>query len=64
MYKLLIDIGNSGIKTGISSGKRVFSVKKFDYNPDNFINDFKKVLTYKKTDINKIGISCLNKNYH
>lgn len=64
MNNLLIDIGNSGIKTALSKGNKVYFVKRFSYSDDNFLNDFKKALTYKKKEVNRIGVSCLNKNYH
>ncbi|MBI5402427.1 MAG: type III pantothenate kinase [Ignavibacteriae bacterium] len=64
MNNLLIDIGNSGIKTALSKGRSVYSVKRFSYSDENFLNDFKKSLTYKKKEVGRIGVSCLNKNNH
>lgn len=64
MKNLIIDIGNSGIKTALCKGSRIYNVKRFDYSDNTFINDFKKSLTYKKSEIENIGISCLNKEYH
>lgn len=64
MHNLLIDIGNSGIKTSLSNGTRIIKIKRFNYSNDNFLNDFKKSLTYKKSEVSNIGISCLNKSYH
>jgi type III pantothenate kinase len=64
MTNLLIDIGNSGIKTALSNGNRIIKVRRFNYSDDDFLSDFKKSLSYKKSEVNNIGISCLNSNYH
>lgn len=64
MTNLLIDIGNSGIKTALSNGNRIIKAGRFNYSDADFISDFKKSLIYKKSEVNNIGISCLNKNYH
>jgi len=64
MKNLIIDVGNTGIKTALFNGSRIYSIKRFDYSDDNFINDFKKSLKYKKSEIENIGISCLNKEFH
>jgi type III pantothenate kinase len=64
MKNLIIDIGNSGIKTALSRGSRIYNVKRYGYSNNTFINDFKKSLTYNKSEIENIGISCLNKEFH
>ena len=62
MNNLLIDIGNSDIKTGkgVDSGKSIRLLKRFSYSKESFELDFRKnldTLTY--TGFNKIGISVL-----
>jgi type III pantothenate kinase len=63
MNSLLIDIGNSSIKSALSKGTKLFDVKKYDYSKDNFPSAFKKTIKYKKTEFDSIGISCLNKKH-
>jgi type III pantothenate kinase len=63
MKNLLIDIGNSSIKTALSSGRRISSVKRTVYEKNNFPQAAEKILTYVKSDFDSIGISCLNKKY-
>lgn len=63
MTNLLIDIGNSSIKTALSEGNKLFNVKRFNYSKNNFPFIFDTILGYKKTKFNSIGISCLNKKY-
>lgn len=64
MNNLLIDIGNSGIKTALSKGKSIYAVMRHSYSDENFLIDFKRALTYKRKEVGRIGVSCLNKNYH
>jgi len=63
MKRLLIDIGNSGIKTALGQGGKIIKVKRHLYSDINFLSDFKKSLTYKKSEVGSIGVSCLNKSY-
>lgn len=61
MNNLLIDIGNSEIKTGIGSpGGIVRSIKRFPYSKNNFENDFVKQFESDKYPLyKKAGISML-----
>jgi type III pantothenate kinase len=60
VLNLLIDIGNSNIKTALSRGKRIFNYKRIDYSKTKFEESFKKILDYKSNSIDSAGISCLN----
>jgi type III pantothenate kinase len=61
MKNLLLDIGNSNIKTALSKDNKLFEVRKYNYSKDNFSTAFKKIIKYKSTEFDSIGISCLNK---
>ncbi len=60
MPDLLIDIGNTNIKTALSRGKRIYNFKRIDYSKINFEESLKKVLKHKNNSFNAAGISCLN----
>jgi|WetSurMetagenome_2_1015567.scaffolds.fasta_scaffold31535_4 type III pantothenate kinase len=61
MKNLLIDIGNSSIKSAISKGNKLYNIKRKNYIKDNLPSAFKNILSYKRTDFDSVGISCLNK---
>jgi type III pantothenate kinase len=63
MTNLLIDIGNSCIKTALSKENKLFNVKRYNYSQNNFPNIVNNILKYKKGEFGCIGISCLNKKY-
>ena len=63
MRNLLLDIGNSSIKIAISSGNKIYNVKRYNYSKNNFTNIIKKILKYNRKEFDSIGISCLNSDY-
>lgn len=60
MKNLLIDIGNTSIKTALSSGKRVRNAERHDYSIKNIKSNLVSILKYERNDFDLIGISCLN----
>jgi type III pantothenate kinase len=64
MVNLLIDIGNSNIKTALSSGSGIFKIRNLAYSKNYFEYCFKKIISYEKGSFDYIGISCLNKKYN
>lgn len=61
MANLLIDIGNTNIKTALGRGKRIQFVKRINYSGSNFEGSFKKILKNANYSFHYAGISCLNK---
>lgn len=63
MKKLLIDIGNSNIKSAVGIDDKISAVKRIEYSKDNFEKYFEKIINYYK-DFDAVGVSCLNKKYY
>lgn len=64
MKKLLIDIGNSEIKTGKADDLKFGYIKRFSYSKDSFEKDFTRNTAFlRKMKFDKAGISVLNEKY-
>jgi type III pantothenate kinase len=63
MKNLLIDIGNSNIKTAVGIDDKITGVKRPGYAKNNFELYINKILNY-KSDFDAVGVSCLNKKYY
>lgn len=63
MRNLLLDIGNSNIKIALSSGNKIFKVKRYEYEKRKFEFSLSKILKFKRKEFDAIGISCLNSKY-
>jgi type III pantothenate kinase len=63
MKNLLIDIGNSNIKTAVGNDDKITGVKRLGYAKNNFELHINKILNY-KSDFDAVGVSCLNKKYY
>lgn len=61
MMNLLIDIGNTNIKTAISSNNKISKIQRFEYSKNNFEGTFRSI--FKNNYFDNVGISCLNKEY-
>ena len=63
MLNLLIDIGNTNIKTAFSAGKRLYNIKKKGYSKSNFEISFRKALVFGNIKFDYTGVCCLNKKH-
>lgn len=61
MQNLLIDIGNSNIKTAIGNGKKIYKPISIRYSKKEIIPTFEKHIKSYKKEFNSIGICCLDK---